>query len=140
MELNKDCMYCMENESRDDLMIEVGQLGVSKVFLFKEQTYKGRCNVVYNDHVKELFHLNETELAAYMNDVKKVAEAIDKAFEPNKLNYGAYGDKMHHLHMHVVPKYEGQADWGSTFEMNPGQTYLTEEEYQEVIEKIKKYL
>ena len=140
MELNKDCMYCMEDERRDNLMIEIGKLSVSTVFLFKEQTYRGRCNVVYNDHVKELFQLDEDELNAYMKDVKKVAEAIEKAFQPNKINYGAYGDTLHHLHMHLVPKYEGKENWGSTFEMNPGKTYLTEEEYQETIEKIKENL
>ena len=140
MELNKDCMYCMEDERRDNLMIEIGKLSVSTVFLFKEQTYKGRCNVVYKDHVKELFQLDEDELKAYMKDVKKVAEAIEKAFQPNKINYGAYGDTLHHLHMHLVPKYEGKENWGSTFEMNPGKTYLTEEEYQETIEKIKENL
>jgi len=140
MELNKDCMYCMEDERRDNLMIEIGKLSVSTVFLFKEQTYRGRCNVVYKDHVKELFQLDEDELNAYMKDVKKVAEAIEKAFQPNKINYGAYGDTLHHLHMHLVPKYEGKENWGSTFEMNPGKTYLTEEEYQETIEKIKENL
>ena len=140
MELNKDCMYCMEDERRDNLMIEIGKLSVSTVFLFKEQTYRGRCNVVYNGHVKELFQLDDHELVAYMKDVKKVAEAIDKAFQPNKINYGAYGDTLHHLHMHLVPKYEGKENWGSTFEMNPGKTYLTEEEYQETIEKIKENL
>ncbi|MGE8078340.1 HIT family protein [Peribacillus loiseleuriae] len=140
MERNKDCMYCMEDESRDNLMIEICQLDVSTVFLFKEQTYTGRCNVVYKDHVKELFQLDQDALAAYMNDVKKVGEALDKAFQPNKLNYGAYGDKMHHLHMHLVPKYEDKEEWGSTFEMNPGKIYLKEEEYKEMIASIKKYL
>ncbi|MFJ5621626.1 HIT family protein [Peribacillus loiseleuriae] len=140
MERNKDCMYCMEDESRDNLMIEICQLDVSTVFLFKEQTYTGRCNVVYKDHVKELFQLDQDALAAYMNDIKKVGEALDKAFQPNKLNYGAYGDKMHHLHMHLVPKYEDKEEWGSTFEMNPGKTYLKEDEYKEMIASIKKYL
>jgi diadenosine tetraphosphate (Ap4A) HIT family hydrolase len=140
MELNKDCMYCMKDERRDNLMIEICELEVSTVFLFKEQTYTGRCNVVYKDHVKELFQLNNDELAAFMNDVKKVAAAVDKAFQPNKINYGAYGDTLHHLHMHIVPKYEGKENWGSTFEMNPGKTYLTEEEYHNMIETIKAVL
>ena len=140
MAVNKDCMYCMEDERRNNLMIEIGKLSVSTVFLFKEQTYRGRCNVVYKDHVKELFDLNDQDLAAFMNDVKKVAAAIDKAFQPNKINYGAYGDTLHHLHMHVVPKYEGKENWGSTFEMNPGKTYLSDEEYAEMIEKIKAHL
>ncbi len=140
MELNKDCMYCMEDERRDNLMIEIGKLDVSTVFLFKEQTYTGRCNVVYKDHVKELFNLEPQELAAFMNDVKKVASALDKAFQPSKINYGAYGDTLHHLHVHIVPKYEGRENWGSTFEMNPGKTYLTDEEYQEMITTIKNAL
>ena len=133
-------MYCMEDNRRNQLMIEIAQLEVSTVFLFKEQTYKGRCNVVYKDHVKELFHLDEQDLTSFMKDVKRVAEAIDKAFSPNKINYGAYGDTLHHLHMHVVPKYEGKENWGSTFEMNPGNTYLTDQEYQERIQELKKYL
>lgn len=133
-------MYCMEDERRNQLMIEIAQLEVSTVFLFKEQTYKGRCNVVYKDHVKELFHLEDQELTSFMKDVKKVAEAVDKAFGPNKINYGAYGDTLHHLHMHVVPKYEGKENWGSTFEMNPGNIYLTDQEYQDRIQEIKTYL
>ena len=133
-------MYCMEDERRNQLMIEIAQLEVSTVFLFKEQTYKGRCNVVYKDHVKELFHLEDQELTSFMKDVKKVAEAVDKAFGPNKINYGAYRDTLHHLHMHVVPKYEGKENWGSTFEMNPGNIYLTDQEYQDRIQEIKKYL
>ncbi|WP_042203815.1 HIT family protein [Paenibacillus camerounensis] len=140
MEKNNECMYCMEDERRDNLMLEVAQLAVSTVFLFKEQTYKGRCNVVYKDHVKELFQLSPEELAAFMGDVQKAAAAVDRAFGPDKLNYGAYGDKLHHLHMHIVPKYEGQKDWGSTFEMNPGQTYLTDEEYAERIALLQTFL
>ncbi|ULT57588.1 HIT family protein [Neobacillus drentensis] len=140
MEVNEQCMYCMKDERRDNLMIEIAKLDVSTVFLFKEQTYTGRCNVVYKDHVKELFELDPEELAAFMNDVKRVAAAIDKTFQPNKINYGAYGDTLHHLHMHIVPKYENKENWGSTFEMNPGKTYLTDEEYQNMIEMIKKAL
>lgn len=140
MALNNDCMYCMKDERQDNLMIEIAKLGVSTVFLFKEQTYRGRCNVVFKDHVKELFDLSEQELAAFMIDVKKVAAAVDKAFHPNKINYGAYGDTLHHLHMHIVPKYEGRENWGSTFEMNPGKTYLSDREYVDLIDKIKENL
>ena len=107
MELNKDCMYCMEDESRDNLMIEIGQLDVSTVFLFKEQTYTGRCNVVYKDHVKELFQLDQDELAAFMNDVKKVARLWTKHSNQINLIMGHMVIQLHHLHMHIVPKYEG---------------------------------
>ena len=44
------------------------------------------------------------------------------------------------LHFHLVPKYEGQFEWGGVFQMNPGRTYLAQEEYDEIIEKIKQAL
>lgn len=52
-------------------------------------------------------------------------------------NYGAYSDTGCHLHFHLVPKYRDEFEWGGVFAMNPGQVYLSEEEYAEMIEKIK---
>ena len=34
-------------------------------------------------------------------------------------------------------KYQGEFEWGTPFAMNPGKTYLTEEEYTAMIEKIQ---
>lgn len=121
-------------------MIEICSLGVSTVFLFKEQTYKGRCIVAYKDHNVELYQLSQDELLAYMTDVNKVAAAIAKLFNPIKINYGAYSDKLPHLHIHLAPKYVDGPDYGSTFVMNPQKVYLTDSEYTEMINLIKKEL
>ena len=32
----------------------------------------------------------------------RVTRAMDKAFHPEKINYGAYSDKLSHLHFHLV--------------------------------------
>ncbi len=42
--------------------------------------------------------------------------------------------------MHLVPKYKGQDEWGGVFQMNPDKKYLSEAEYEEMIEKIRKCL
>ena len=84
--------------------------------------------------------LTAEERAAYFEDVARVARAIMKAFNPDKVNYGAYGDTGHHLHFHLVPKYTDEYEWGGTFEMNPGKKFLSDEEYAEMIEKIKSEL
>lgn len=140
MSKENTCFYCEKDQRLKDLMIEVCQLNASTVYLFKEQSYKGRCVVAYKDHVNELFELEDADLELYMKDVKKVAAAIKKAFSPNKINYGAYSDKLPHLHFHIVPKYEDGHTWGGTFEMNPGKVLLTDEEYAEIIASIKKNL
>ena len=121
-------------------MIEVCDLSVSTLFVFKEQSYPGRCVVAYKDHVNELFELPQDERNAFMADVAQVAAAMKKAFNPVKINYGAYSDKLAHLHFHLVPKYEGGLSYGSTFEMNPQKVYLNNDEYEAVIDKIKRAL
>jgi len=140
MEKSSDCLYCQRNELQKSLMIEICDLKVSTLFLFKEQSHLGRCVVAYKDHVKEPFELAETDRNAFMEDVCRVAAAMQKAFSPAKINYGAYSDKLPHLHFHIVPKYEGGLSYGGTFEMNPQKVYLSDQEYADTIEKIVKEL
>ncbi|MCD7972342.1 MAG: HIT family protein [Candidatus Azobacteroides sp.] len=135
-----DCFYCQKNETLSDLMLEVAKLDVSTVYLFKEQTYRGRCLVAYDEHVNELFELSDEKRNAFMKDVAQVAQAMSKAFAAKKINYGAYSDKLSHLHFHLVPKYEDGPSFGSTFEMNPQCVYLSDEEYSSLIEKVKNNL
>jgi len=136
MEKSIDCLYCQRNELQKSLMIEVCDLRVSTLFLFKEQSHPGRCIVAYKDHVNELFELSENDRNDFMADVSQAASAISKAFSATKINYGAYSDKLAHLHFHLVPKYEGGFEFGGIFEMNPQKTYPTDSEYAQTIEKI----
>ena len=132
-----NCGYCMRGELLEKFGIFICELDVSSLILFKEQSKPGRCIVAYKDHVSEIVNISDEERNAVMADVTRVAKALHAAFKPNKVNYGAYGDTGCHLHMHLVPKYEGGDEWGGIFQMNPGKVYLTDEEYAEMIEKIK---
>ena len=140
MNFDENCLYCSKNKDLDSLMIKICDLEVSTVYLFKEQTYKGRCNVVFKEHKSEITDLTEEEAAAFIKDIRRVAKAIQKAFNPGKINYGAFADTMKHLHFHVVPKYEGGTSWGTTFEMNPGKVLLNDEEYNRLISEINAFL
>lgn len=134
------CLYCERNQVQKDLMMEICDLEISTVFLFKEQTYKGRCVVAYKKHDVELYELDDKELLAFMKDVNKVASILKKLFNAAKVNYGAYSDKLPHLHIHLVPKYTDGTDFGGTFVMNPQQVYLSESEYETMINDLKKEL
>jgi diadenosine tetraphosphate (Ap4A) HIT family hydrolase len=137
MDNQNSCFYCEKDQRLEDIMIEICELKVSTLYLFREQSYKGRCIVAYKGHVNELFELEDNDLELFIKDVKIAAKALQKVFAPNKINYGAYSDKLPHLHFHLVPKYEDGPNWGSTFEMNPGKVLLREEEYKEMIKLIK---
>lgn len=135
-----NCGYCMRGELLEKFGIFICELNVSSLILFKEQSKPGRCIVAYKDHVSEIVNISDEERDLFFADVNKAAKAIHKAFHPDKLNYGMYGDTGCHLHVHLCPKYAGGDEWGGTFTMNPAKTYLSEAEYAEMIDKIKKAL
>ncbi len=136
----KECLYCTDNQTLHDLMLPIANLRVSRAFLFKEQTYHGRCLVAYNGHVNDLNELSDDERNAFMADVAQVTRAMQRVFNPEKIDYGAYSDKLSHLHFHLAPKYVDGPDYGGTFRMNPGEVYLTDAEYTEMIQALRQAL
>ncbi len=134
---DNNCGYCQGGELLAKFGIKICDLDVSQLILFKEQSHPGRCIVAYRDHVSEIVNISDEERNRFFADVNRAAKAIHKAFSPDKVNYGAYGDTGCHLHMHLVPKYKDEFEWGGVFAMNPDRKYLSEEEYAEMIEKIR---
>lgn len=133
----QNCGYCQGGELLAKFGIKICDLEVSQLILFKEQSHPGRVIVAYKDHVSELVDITDEERNLFFKDVARAAKAIHKAFNPDKVNYGAYGDGGCHLHFHLVPKYKDEFEWATVFQMNPGAKYLSDEEYTEMIEKIK---
>ena len=122
-------------------MIEIQPLVASTLYLFREQTYRGRCVVAYRGHVNELFELAPPELGLFIQDVARAARAIKTAFGAAKINYGAYSDKLPHLHVHLVPKYLDGPSWGTTFEMMPAnKKLLSDTDYAGLAEAIQRAL
>jgi len=135
--MNQNCAYCMEGELVAKFGIKICDLPASKLYLFKEQSHPGRVIVASKYHVSEMVDLNEADRMAFLADVNRVGEALHTAFAPAKVNYGAYGDTGCHLHFHLVPKYTDEFEWGGTFAMNPDLKYLSDDEYNATIAKIK---
>ncbi|MCX4371484.1 HIT family protein [uncultured Oscillibacter sp.] len=132
-----NCGYCMKNELLDPFGIYICDLDASVLVLFKEQSHPGRCIVACKEHVGEMVDLTDEERNAFFADVNRAAKALHAAFHPDKVNYGAYDDTGRHLHFHLVPKYKDGPEWGGVFEMNPQKRFLSQEEYGQMIEKIK---
>jgi diadenosine tetraphosphate (Ap4A) HIT family hydrolase len=137
----EDCQYCTKDRRLTEIMIEIFPLQVSTLYLFREQTHRGRCVVALNEHQTELFRLDDETLCAFSRDTARAASAVQRAFNPDKINYAVYGDLVPHLHYHIVPKYRDGACWGKPFELNPpDKTLLGDEGYQAVIQEIARSL
>jgi len=128
-----NCAYCDEDEKIDVFGIKICELPASKVYLFKEQSHRGRVIVASKRHVGEIIDLTDAERNAFLSDVATVAKVLHKLFNPQKVNYGAYGDTCGHLHFHLVPKYANdEFEWGGVFAMNPQRKTLSAAEYADL--------
>lgn len=134
------CPYCEKDETMDKIAIHVAKLSVSTLYFFREQSHPGRVTVAYDQHVSELVDLRADQRDAFFADVAEAARVVHDIYHPDKINYGAYGDTMPHLHFHLVPKYRDDFEWGGVFTMNPQAKFLTEEEYREAIKRIREKL
>ena len=135
---DENCAYCAEGALLDKFGIKILELPASKVYLFKEQSHRGRVIVASKYHVSEMIDLPRRERQEFLDDVAKVAGALHRIFKPEKVNYGAYGDTGCHLHFHLVPKYKAdEFEWGGTFAMNPRRTFLSDAEYADLVAQIK---
>ena len=131
------CPYCCQGEALAKFGVLAFETEKSLVIVFKDQSHKGRAIVAYkDDHVAEIQDLSDADRDAFMKDVSDVAKAIQKAYNPDRINYGAYGDTLGHLHFHICPKYKDGFEWGGTFQMNTG-NYASDEELNEVIKTLK---
>ena len=135
--MEENCSYCAEGALLDAFGIKICELPMSKVILFKEQSHRGRVIVACKQHVDDITDLSREDRIAFLEDVNRVAEMLHELFKPDKINFGAYGDTMHHLHFHLVPKYRDGYEWGGVFAMNPKERFLSEAEYGELIDLIR---
>ena len=137
---DNNCAYCMQGELVEKFGYPVGKMPSGYLYIFKEQSKMGRLILAYKDHVSEIVDISDEERNQFFADINKVAKAIHKIFSPSKVNYGMYGDTGCRLHMHLVPKYEGGDEWGSTFTMNPDKKYLNDNEYEEMAKILRREL
>lgn len=135
--VDPNCPYCQKGDKLDSFAYPVCQLEGSFLYLFREQSYLGRCLLVLNRHAEEYSQLSEEERSILHRDLYRVTCALEKLFHPDKINLGVFGDTVRHFHIHIVPKYSGQLDWGGMFQMNPDQKKPSPSELEDTARQIR---
>jgi histidine triad (HIT) family protein len=95
------------------------------------QVNPGHVLVAVKKHAENIFALDEAQAAAVFGAAAKVARAIRGAFEPQGLsvyqaNGAAAGQTVFHLHIHLVPRHEGDGMALTWPVKNPPREKLTE--------------
>src|SRR5262249_37744094 len=84
---------------------KIAELPASVVILGPDQFYRGYSVVIAKTHATELYHLADAERRQYLDDMVRVARAIEISFHPRKMNYECLGNTVPHLHWHLYPRY-----------------------------------
>ena len=132
-----NCIFCDATRTELPTGLKICDLQYSRLFLFREQLYPGRCLLVSKHHAEELYDLSPAEQAGFLSDFAKVAQTLKSLFHADKINTLSLGDGIGHLHIHIVPKCKTDPDWGKMFRLFENAHFLTEQEYKQRIHLIK---
>lgn len=99
---------------------------------------EGHTLVIPKKHYENLYEIPDEEVAYLFKIVKKVASAVKKATNADGIsifqnNGRAAGQVIFHVHVHIIPRYEGQRSHRLRYD-------ASREKLDEVAGKIRKHL
>lgn len=108
---NKSCLICERINMIKDQSNPyfVAELETGYVVIGDHQYFKGYTLFLCKHHETELHFLEESFKEKFLIEMSKVAEAVYKAFNAEKLNYELLGNGDSHLHWHLFPRRSGDS-------------------------------
>lgn len=126
----------------------VKELKTGYVVIGDNQHFYGYTLFLYKNHeYTGLFQMPKEERILFLEEMTKVAEAVSKAFDAEKINYELLGMGDAHLHWHINPrkygdlgsygnKGRGPVWWYPMEKMYSNETRPSEEQLKELKEKL----
>jgi diadenosine tetraphosphate (Ap4A) HIT family hydrolase len=105
MSTDPNCPFCKRTPTPEQSWGDnlVWQFPHSFAVLGQWQYYTGYCVLISRRHVAELSELGPDRLT-HLQEMAWLAEAIEKCFQPYKLNYELLGNQVRHIHWHLFPR------------------------------------
>ena len=76
-----------------------------RVVLVEDRDYPGFCRVILNQHVSEMTDLDAAARQELMRVTFAAEEALRQLLQPTKVNLASLGNKVPHLHWHVIARF-----------------------------------
>jgi ATP adenylyltransferase len=136
------CVFCLAPEAPDPASALVVGRGARCYVILNLYPYtSGHLMVVPYLHSSSLSELDGDTTAEMMELAKRAQHALTQIYRPDGFNLGinlgsvAGAGIAEHLHMHVVPRWEGDANFMSVI----GETRVIPEELSTTYEKLRPY-
>jgi len=105
-----ECLFCDKDNPDKNTVIASNDLAYARWDNFPASD--GHTEIVPIRHVESFFDLNDQEVLAIYALAKVAREIITAKYHPDAFNLGvndgeAAGRTIHHMHLHLIPRYEG---------------------------------
>lgn len=112
-----------------------------KAILDVNPAVRGHVIILPKNHAANIFELPDEDASKVMVVAKKIAAAVQKTYSCDGVNIlqnngKAAGQTVFHLHVHVIPRYEGDTD-SIRIGWRPGETPA---DLADIAEEIRKNL
>ncbi len=95
--------------ARDSDLVSV--LGLCQLRIQNDSRWPWLVMVPERPGMTEIFELSPAEQALLSTEVNRVAGALKTVTGATKINVGALGNIVRQLHVHVIARFEGDANW-----------------------------
>jgi len=135
----QSCEFCRLVKKEDDTSI-IFEDDRTMAFMDIRPVNDGHTLVIPKAHYENIYDIPEDEIAYVYRIVKKVASAIKQSIKPDGIsitqhNGRAAMQRIFHLHVHVIPRYEGQR-----FPRPDELSAAEREKLDEIATKIRKHM
>ncbi|HRY82148.1 MAG TPA: HIT family protein [Candidatus Moranbacteria bacterium] len=113
MQEKKYCLFCDRNNKEKHKIIIENELFYSRWDNFP--VAKGHAEIIPKKHIISFFDLNKEELLKMYEIIKETRKIITNKYNPDDFNVGINdgelaGRTIHHLHIHIIPRYKGDVE------------------------------
>ena len=91
-------------------------------------------------HAIELHDLDQGSQNAIFTEMMDVSKALHDIFPDTKINTGALGNIVRQLHIHIIARHEGDANWPAPVWGFAGKTPYSETALADLIKRVKEIL
>jgi diadenosine tetraphosphate (Ap4A) HIT family hydrolase len=129
----EDCPMCAElarGDEVDALGYTVADLAISRLRLGANQSVRGYCVLICHRHVREPYHLGPADARRFFDDLMRAGAAMERIFQPIKMNIEMLGNALPHLHCHLKPRYYGDSAPGAPIWQDRARHILEPAEYE----------
>jgi diadenosine tetraphosphate (Ap4A) HIT family hydrolase len=134
-----DCPLCAPRPDSNEQWDLVWPLSVSSLYLAKNQTYRGHCQLIFDPrHASRVGQLSPEEWRMFSEDLYRAECGVLQTVHPDHINTESLGNVVPHLHWHVIPRYRNDPRWGAPIWLpDMPETLLEAVERQALLESLR---